>query len=270
MRNEMIFLWAALVAYVLGGSLAIGGVIVRKRAEKVVLALTLLGIVLHTTSLALRWIRLDHGPFVSLFEILSSNIWGLMLVLAVAYWRIPAIRQVAAVVMPIMFLMMGWLLMLHPGETAMPATFRTTWLFVHVGFAKVFLGALLIAVGTSGVILLRATQRGRRWFENLPDDRRLDDLSFRFMALALVFHILMLIAGAIWAQDAWGRYWAWDPLETWSFLTWVTVALSMHARVAYKISPVNAAWMVIAVFVVAFLTFFGIPFISQAAHKGAV
>lgn len=270
MQTEMLFLWAALVAYVLGGSLAIGGVVIGKRAERTVLALTVIGLALHTVSIGWRWSRLGHGPFVNLFEILSSNIWGLMLVVAIAYWRIPAIRQAAAMIMPIMFLMMGWLLLIHPGETQLPATFRTTWLFVHVGFAKVFLGALLIAVGLSGVILSRQVRRGQRWFEQLPDDSRLDELSFRFMALALVFHSLMLIAGAIWAQDAWGRYWAWDPLETWSFLTWITVALSMHARVAYRISPRQAASMVIGVFIVAFLTFFGIPFISQAAHQGAV
>lgn len=270
MRSEMLLLWAALVAYVLGGSLAIGGVVMRKRAERTVLALVVVGLLLHTLSIGMRWERLGHGPFVNLFEILSSNVWGLMLVIAIAYWRIPAIRIVAAVVMPVMFMMMGWLLLVRPEETQLPATFRTTWLFVHVGFAKVFLGALLIAVGISGVILLRARERARRWFEQLPADARLDDLSFRFMALALVFHSLMLIAGAIWAQDAWGRYWAWDPLETWSFLTWVTVALSMHARVAFRIPPRLAAWIVLAVFTVAFLTFFGIPFISEVAHKGAV
>ena len=80
----------------------------------------------------------------------------------------------------------------------------------------------------------------------------------------------MLIAGAIWAQDAWGRYWAWDPLETWSFITWLLLALALHVRVTFKPTPVRTAWMVMVVFVMAFLTFFGVPFISESTHKGAV
>ena len=78
------------------------------------------------------------------------------------------------------------------------------------------------------------------------------------------------LGGAIWAQDAWGRYWAWDPLETWAFLTWLLVALSLHLRVTIRMSPNAYAYLVFAVFVVAFLTFFGVPFISQTPHQGAV
>jgi ABC-type transport system involved in cytochrome c biogenesis permease subunit len=90
------------------------------------------------------------------------------------------------------------------------------------------------------------------------------------MALALVFDSLMLITGAIWAQDAWGRYWAWDPLETSSFITWILLAFALHLRVTYRSSPRQGAWMAITVFLLAFITFFGVPFVSTAPHKGAV
>jgi len=81
---------------------------------------------------------------------------------------------------------------------------------------------------------------------------------------------LMLVAGAVWAQDAWGRYWAWDPLETWAFVTWLTLAGFLHARASLKLAPAAGAAMIMAVFVVAFLTFFGVPFVSMAPHKGAI
>jgi ABC-type transport system involved in cytochrome c biogenesis permease subunit len=80
----------------------------------------------------------------------------------------------------------------------------------------------------------------------------------------------MLIVGAVWAQDAWGRYWAWDPLETWAFATWLALALVLHARATFRPAPRWHGAMLIAVFVLAFLTFFGVPFISTAPHKGAV
>lgn len=268
--NELQVLWAALVLYVIAGSAAIFAVIWRRRPERFVLAAMTLGLALHTASIAMRWERLGHGPYVTMFEILSSNIWSLMLAFAIAYWRIPAIRASSAIVMPILFIMMGWIMMTSPADGALPSSYHTVWLFIHIGFGKVFLGATLVAVGLAGVVLLRPTAHGARWFARLPADARLDELAYRCMALGFVFETLMLVAGAIWAQDAWGRYWAWDPLETWSFLTWLALGIALHARVTFKLAPRTGAMLVIAVFVVAFLTFFGVPFISTTPHKGAV
>ncbi|TWO80650.1 cytochrome c biogenesis protein CcsA [Denitratisoma oestradiolicum] len=267
---DLNYLWAAVVAYVLAGSLAIIGVLLRKRPERTVLTLMALGVALHTVAIAMRWERLGHGPFVTMFEILSSNVWSLMLAFTLAYWRLPSVRPIAAVVMPILFTMMGWLMTTSPGETHLPPTYHTVWLFIHIGFGKVFLGAVLVAVGLSGVILLRPTAFGQSRFQRLPDNERLSELAFRCMAIGLVFETLMLIAGSIWAQDAWGRYWDWDPLETWSFITWLMVASSLHTRVTFRLSPRIWSLLVLTVFVLAFLTFFGVPFISTSPHKGAV
>jgi cytochrome c-type biogenesis protein CcsB len=267
---ELKILWIAVVAYVLAGSLAIFGVLLKRRPERTTLGLMLLGLTLHTVAIAARWQRLEHGPFVTMFEILSSNVWSLMLAFSMAYWRLPAIRPAAAVVMPILFTMMGWLMTTSPGEGHLPPTYHTVWLFIHIGFGKVFLGAVLVAVGLSGVVLARQTGFGMNRFQRLPADDRLSELSYRCMAIGFVFETLMLIAGAIWAQDAWGRYWDWDPLETWAFITWIIVGISLHARLTFKLSPRLGAWLVIGVFVSAFLTFFGVPFISQTPHQGAV
>jgi ABC-type transport system involved in cytochrome c biogenesis permease subunit len=270
MDFELRLLWAALIGYVLAGSLSIIAVVFRKKPERAILGLLTAALALHALSLGLRWDRLGHGPFVSMFEILSSNVFSLLTVFAIAYWRVRPIRPVAAVVMPVMFIMMGWMLMQPPEQQPLPSTYHTIWLYIHIGFGKVFLGAVLIAVGISAVILGRRTARGSSWFANLPGDEPLSELSFRFMALGLVFDSLMLIAGAIWAQDAWGRYWAWDPLETWAFITWLIMVLSIHARLAYRIAPRAGAVLIITAFVVAFLTLFGVPFVSAVPHKGAV
>jgi ABC-type transport system involved in cytochrome c biogenesis permease subunit len=256
--HEAPLLWSALLAYVVAGSSAIVALALERRADRWILALLALGLALHGAALAARWIAVGHGPFITLFEILSSNVWSLTLVFTLAYWRVPAVRPAAAFVMPVLFILMGWLLVAHPGEGHFPPTYRTLWLYVHVGLGKVFLGAVLVAVGLSGLILARLAAQG------------LEELAFRFMAIGFVFETLMLVSGAVWAQDAWGRYWAWDPLETWAFLTWLSLAAFLHARVAFRVGPRASAVMIIGVFVLAFLTFFGVPFISTAPHKGAV
>jgi hypothetical protein len=111
---EVQLLWAAVLAYVLAGSGAIFGVVLRREWPRLILGLMVLGLICHTGSMAERWDRLGHGPFITMFEILSSNIWSLMLAFTIAYWRLPAVRPSAAVVMPILFLMMGWLMMTSP------------------------------------------------------------------------------------------------------------------------------------------------------------
>ncbi len=270
MELELSILWAAIIAYVVSGTTAIFGVILRRKPERAVLGLLVVGLLLHTVSIGLRWVRLEHGPYLTLFEILSWNVWSLLLFFAIVYWRIRAIRPIAAVVMPVMFIMMGWTMVANPGEGHFPPTYHTPLLFIHLGLGKVFLAAVLVAVGMAGIIVLRAMGIGRERFANLPSDERLDDLAYRFMALGLIFETLMLVVGAIWAQDAWGRYWAWDPLETWAFITWLTLAFSIHLRFTLKTRPYIGAVMILAVFVLAFLTFFGVPFVSTAPHKGAV
>lgn len=269
MVQETILLWIAVCIYVLAGSIAIFATVLKKRPERTILALLVLGLLVHGIAIIERWVRIGHGPYFTMYEILSSNIWSLTFIYTLAYWRVKAIRPAAAIIMPILFMMMGWMMLANPMKTEIPATFDTTWLVIHIMLGKVFLGSVLIAVSMAGIILLRDAGIGKQRFANLPDNYRLDELAYRFMGLGLIFDSLMIVAGSLWAQEAWGRYWTWDPVETWAFLTWLFLAFSMHIRVTLKPSPRRGAWMVIAVFVMGFLTFFGTPFMSSAPHKGA-
>ena len=118
--------------------------------------------------------------------------------------------------------------------------------------------------------LLRQTAAGARVFAHAAPAARLDELAHRFAAFAFVFDTLMLVVGAVWAQDAWGRYWGWDALESWAFATWVALEALLHARATLRPSPEqHGAWLA-GVFVLAFLTFFGVPFISTTPHQGAL
>lgn len=270
MEFELKLLWIAIAAYVFAGVAAIIALVLGKRADRAVIVSLGIALALHGVSIGVRWDRLGHGPYVTMFEILSSNVWSLLFVYFLAYLRYRPIRPTAAVVMPLMFIMMAWLMFSSPGEGHLPPTYKTVWLFIHIILAKIFLGSLLVSVGLGGIVLMRNAGVLLDRLKSMPSDLRLDDLAYRFMALALIFDTLMLISGAIWAQDAWGRYWSWDPLETWSFLTWLFLGFAIHLRVTFKLAPVAGAAMVIGVFVLAFLTFFGVPFVTAAPHKGAV
>lgn len=279
--TELPWLWAGLVAYALATFIAVAGVIrtqgravgamaVSRSHEKLVLMIVATGVALIAIALAERWVRIGHGPFVNLFELLMSQLFSLGLVFTIVYWRMPILRPSAVVALPLMGVLGGWVLALQPIDTPLPPTYHNDWLWAHVGLGKIFLSLSLVGTGLAGVILLRHTRRFAAWFRQMPADEVLDGLAWRFMLLAFIFHSLMLTAGAVWAQDAWGRYWAWDALETSSFLNWLLLGASIHARLTYRIPIRVGAMAIIAVFVFAFITYFGTPFYSEAAHKGVI
>ena len=270
MEREIVLLWAAICIYVLAGSLAIIAVVMGKRPERTILALLILSLLGHGTAIVERWIRLDHGPYLTMFEILNSNIWSLGFVYCLAYWRLKPVRPTAALVMPVLFMMMGWMMLASPREGSMPATYDTVWLVIHILFGKVFLGSAFVASAVAVVILLREMNIGVKYFSRMSDNQSLDILVHKLLVLALIFDSLMLIAGAVWAQDAWGRYWAWDPIETWAFMTWLMLGATLHVRITLKPSPRRGAILTLVTFVLGFLTFFGVPFLSMTPHKGAV
>jgi ABC-type transport system involved in cytochrome c biogenesis permease subunit len=227
-------------------------------------------LLLHTLALATRWQLLGHGPFTTLYEVLSSNLWSLALVLALLRGVLPELRTAWLAGAPVLLTLAAWMLLADPGAGHLPPTYATPLLYVHAVVGKLYLGLLLAAVALACMPLLRRSRWGARRLAHLGSDARFDDLAHRCAAAAFVFNSLMLIIGACWAQDAWGRYWAWDPLESWAFLSWLALAMTLHHRVTVKLAPHRHALLLAGVFVLAFLTFFGVPFVSISPHKGAV
>ena len=227
------------------------------------------GVALHAASLMWRWQALGHGPFTTMHEILSSSLWSLSLVLVLGAARLREVRAAVRMAVPVLAVLSAWMLMADARPGHLPPTYDTPLLYVHTVVGKVFLGLMLIAVSVS-MVPVAGRHAGQVATPGGAADDRCTDLAHRFAAGAFVCHSLMLIVGAVWAQDAWGRYWAWDPLETWAFLTWLALAAALHARITVPAaSTVQALWWT-GVFVLAFLTFFGVPFLSTSPHKGAV
>jgi len=219
---------------------------------------------LLTAAVAGRWLREAQGPFLTLYDVLLSNLFSLTLVYLVAAWLLPALRRSAAIVVAFLGVLGIWALTVSAEAVPLPATFDNPWLWLHVTAGKLFLGLCLPAAATALWLLVR----NRR---SPAEGGDMDTAVWLTLSLAFVCHSFMLIAGAIWAHSAWGRYWAWDSLETWTFITWLCIALLLHARVTFRRMPVTYGWSaVIAIFGLAILTFLGVPFLSVAPHKGVM
>ena len=265
--SEMAWILGGIAAYLTGAVAAWRGVILRRVADRAVLVATLAAVVLFAVAIALRWTRAGYGPFLTMYEILLSNLFSLGLLYFLVLWRIPLARSGALIVLPVLLLLGGWIVVVPAQAGQLPATYESVWLWVHVGVGKVFLGICLAAAGLACFMLVRRAG-AMQFLHALPEDRALDTLVWRMMSIAFVFHSLMLIAGAVWARDAWGHFWTWDPLETWAFVTWLVLAMTLHARITWRMPPWGGWTLVLLIFVLAFLTFFGLPFGSIGPHKG--
>ncbi|HXI88213.1 MAG TPA: cytochrome c biogenesis protein CcsA [Parvularculaceae bacterium] len=267
MVDERALLLVSLGAYFIA---ALVGLFALRKPRAAPAATIILGLALsaHALSIGLRWARLGHGPYVNLYEILSSNVWSLHAAVFAAAIASGLARRLIGLALAVLQILTLWLFITPPVDSPLPITYSSPWLPVHITLGKIFLGLTLLAVGLSIAVITRRVKPAS--FSNLPPSPILEETAFRLMLVAAIFESLMLIAGAAWAQDAWGHYWAWDPLEIWAFATWASVIAYLHWRSALKPNPERASLAVIGIFVMAFLTFFGVPFLSTAPHKGAI
>ena len=135
-----------------------------------------------------------------------------------------------------------------PSAPLVPAL-KSPWLVIHVAAAIISGGVFLLSNCIAGADLvleqIEKKRDGQRplWAQRLPKLETLDQLSYRLVALVFPLWTFAIIAGAIWAEAAWGRYWGWDPKETWAFITWVGYAAYLHARVTAGWKGRRAAWL---------------------------
>jgi cytochrome c-type biogenesis protein CcsB len=135
-----------------------------------------------------------------------------------------------------------------PSAPLVPAL-KSPWLVIHVSTAIISGGIFLLSNIIAGAFLFLDSmeKKGERapWAKRLPSLDVLDQLSYRLVAFVFPLWTFSVIAGAIWAESAWGRYWGWDPKETWAFITWVAYAAYLHARVTVGWRGRRAAWLCI-------------------------
>ena len=163
-----------------------------------------------------------------------------------------------------------------PAGPLVPAL-HSYWLYIHVVGAMVAGSAFLVGAATSALYLVKAraerlTPAAERvgYIWRLPSSAAMDQISFRVHAFAFpIWTFAALIAGPIWAQYAWGRYWGWDPKEVWAFVTWVVYAGYLHARVTAGWKGKAAAIIALIGFVTFIFNFVGVNLYVPGLHSYA-
>ncbi|WP_433221765.1 c-type cytochrome biogenesis protein CcsB [Microtetraspora malaysiensis] len=192
----------------------------------VAVAISWLGWATNLGGILTRGIAVDRWPWGNMYEFVVALCFASVTVFLILLTRQP-IRFLGAFVTVAAALGLGFaVLFLHVQAGPVMPALNSYWIAIHVT-AAVIAGGLFLVSGVSAVLYL-VRNDGR--LSVLPSKEQLDRIAHRAIVIAFPIWTFAVIAGALWADRAWGRYWGWDPKEVWSFITWIAYAAYLHAR----------------------------------------
>ena len=218
---------------------------------------------MHAAFILVRGIAAKRLPLSNQFEFANAFAWGVAMMLIVMRRRLKT-DWLSVVVMPAALLVMTYAA-LQPMEIRdlMPAL-RSAWFGVHIGSAVLSYAAFVIA-GCISLRFLLAVKKGN------ADKRALDQMdyfSYRMVAFGFLFLTVVILSGAIWAEQAWSAFWTWDPKEVWALITWIIYAVYLHLHLRSRGRDKGAflAWYLVIAVPVVFFTFAGVNTLMHGLH----
>jgi len=208
-------------------------------AGGIAVSTTLLGLVLHVVGVLCRGLAAHRVPWGNLYEFTIAGSAVAMAIYVGLLFRRNA-RWLGVFVTGVIVAILGLAVevLYKDAEQLVPAL-HSPWLVVHVAAAVLCSGAFTVATLATVLYLLKAryetraklgTAKPTSMWKRVPSAMKLDLVAYRILAFSFPIWTFTVIAGSIWAERAWGRYWGWDPTETWAFITWVVYAAYLHAR----------------------------------------
>lgn len=224
-----------------------------------------LGLVPHLAALGLRWAEVGHGPFSTRYEVLSANAFLLVALFLLATLWAPGLRALGAFVLPAAFLLMGWAVDTMGVRNEVPIIFRSYWLWLHIGFAKLYGAATILAAACAAAYLIKVDHPHR--LARLPASQKLDLYAHQFLLVSMLFLGVMIVAGSLWAHQSWGRYWAWDPIETSALSTWIGLGVILHFRILHGWSARRMAWLTLVALLLMVVTLYVVVLAVPTIHN---
>jgi len=248
----------------------------RQRVEqfgRIGVALTVIGFVLSVTGVVLRGLSAGRPPWGNMFEFTITAMVLVVGVYLILVWRV-GLRWLGLPVTLLAAVGNGLAItVFYVAVAPLVPALHSVWFVIHIVAAAIS-GAAFNIGGLMSILYLvksRAEDRGtvRGYLGLLPTSRRIDELAYRFHAFAFPLWTFTVAAGAIWAEYAWGRYWGWDPKETWALVTWVIYACYLHARSTAGWRGKRAAGIAIVGLTSFWFNFIGINLLVSGLHSYA-
>ncbi|MCU1415247.1 MAG: ccsB [Microbacteriaceae bacterium] len=227
---------------------------------RVAFALTVLGFVLHVGGDVLRGVAAHRVPWANMFEFsLTASAIIVGVFIFVQIWQ--PLMFLGAYITGFVLIVLGFgTVGFYVDVVPLPPALQSYWLVIHVFVAT--LGTAFFAVGAGlSIVQLLQTRREHgglpslKFMQTFPDSVKLENLAYRVVVVGFVFWTFTLMAGAIWAEHAWGRYWGWDTKEVWTFIIWTIFAGYIHARATRGWRGSRSAWLALVGFAAVMFNF---------------
>lgn len=268
------------LCYLLSSAFYLGLLIFKnKKIGKIGLFLAVIGILVQTVALGLRWkesydIGIGHAPLTNMYESLVFFAWCITLFYIFLEIKFKA-RVLGAFVMPFSVAAMAYASFakgINQEISPLIPALQSNWLIAHVVTCFIGYGAFTVAGGLGLMYLIKKSADSKGVNKDsltgsLPELKIIDDLIHKTIVFGFMWLTAGIITGAIWANEAWGTYWSWDPKETWSIITWFLYASTLHARFTRGWSGSRIAWLAILGVVSVFFTYFGVNFLLSGLHS---
>ncbi|CAN7220393.1 c-type cytochrome biogenesis protein CcsB [Mycolicibacterium frederiksbergense] len=246
-----------------------------ERIGRAGVALTYVGIALLAACIVLRGLATSRVPWGNMYEFINLTCFSGLVAAAVVLRRAQYRGLWVFVLPPVLVLLTvsGKWLYTHAAPV-MPAL-QSYWLPIHVSVVSLGSGVFLVGGVASVLFLLKMSPLAQRdngfgrMLARLPDAQLLDRIAYRTTIFAFPVFGFGVIFGAIWAEEAWGRYWGWDPKETVSFIAWVVYAAYLHARSTAGWRDKKAAWINVVGFIAMIFNLFFINLVTVGLHSYA-
>ena len=245
------------------------------------LSLTVVGFGLNLAGVVLRGVAAGRAPWGNMLEFVTTAMVAVVAGYLVLAWRTGA-RWLGLPVAALAALANGLAVtVFYVAVAPLVPALHSVWFLIHIVAATISAAAFNLGALTAVLYLLkaRAEQRGAAsgsapgtgpgYLARLPEARVLDRMSYRFHAFGFPLWTFTVAAGAIWAQYAWGRYWGWDPKETWALVTWVVYACYLHARSTAGWKGRRAAGLAVLGVATFWFNFVGINLLVSGLHSYA-
>lgn len=270
LQIEKMFFYGTFVAYVLAMALFFVFFAIKKeKAGKLANAAMLVAFVLHTLALAVRGIGAGRLPLTNQYEFASSFAWGICLCYLIFQWRFD-FKAMGTFVSPVILIIIGYAAFQNKEVRELMPALRSNWLAFHVSTAIISYGSFGVSAAVSAMFLMREKMSSSEfWQKNVPEGKKLDMISYRAVSLGFLFLTMVLITGAIWAEQAWGSYWSWDPKETWALITWIIYAIYLHLRISRGWKGKSAAVFAVVGFICVIFTYIGVNTFLPGIHSYA-
>jgi cytochrome c-type biogenesis protein CcsB len=246
-----------------------------RKAAGIGWALTVLGTALVVAGVVLRALEVHRWPLGNMYEF--AVVGAMFVLLAYCGWAMRRdLRWLGIFVVTPVLLNLGLAITVwYTDASELMPSLRSVWLAIHVTVATLSVAVFTIGFSLGVMYLIQdrlqaSPQRPRSFMSRLPDARALERLTYSVHIVAFPLWTFTVIAGAIWARQAWGSYWNWDPKEVWSFVIWVVYAAYLHARATTGWKRQNAVWIALVGYGCVILNFavVNVFFVGQHSYSG--